>query len=110
MFHPAAVVRQAGEDPEGHPALRHNKDACNILFVDGHAATTVLKTYDKVRHLKEYSNVYYKSWPTEFINGGNQLYITSQTDNDPGKTAEDFGWQRNPDMPLIWSIPGKLYR
>lgn len=91
------------------PALRHNKGA-NILFVDGHAATIKLRSFTKP--LKAPTNtIKVDTWESEFIEAsGNPAVIMPGVNFDPLRTAESQGFQRNPDMPLRWSIPGKLYR
>jgi hypothetical protein len=77
-----------------------------MLFVDGHAANFVLKTYNKP--MKEQPTFNAKSWESEFIKNNEPWYNI-----DGRKSMQELaltGLSRNPDMPLVWSIPGKLYR
>lgn len=86
------------------PALRHNHGA-NILFVDFHATTVNLRRFTKP--LRAPTN-YLKcdTWESEFMDAsGKPVDLPS-----PFSTAESQGLTRNPDMPLIWSEPGRLYR
>ena len=86
------------------PALRHSKGA-NILFVDGHAETVKLKTIKKPLRAPQHT-IQVESWESEFVDGsGNPADLTNDF-----ISAEEQGLTRNPDMPLRWSIPGKLYR
>lgn len=95
---------EVNDPTEASPALRHNGGA-NILFVDGHAANIVLKTIKK--HLRgANSAIFVKSWESEYVDAsGNPV-----DPPDYQKTAEAQGLSRNPNMPLIWSELGHLYR
>jgi prepilin-type processing-associated H-X9-DG protein len=89
---------------EANPALRHNGGA-NILFVDGHAANTMLRTLTK-RLRAPQDRVKVKSWQSEYVDaGGNPV-----DPPDYKLSAEAQGLRRNPEMPLIWSDLGRLYR
>ena len=95
---------EVNDKTEANPALRHNGGA-NILFVDGHAANTVLKTISK--NLRSPQNsIVVKSWESEFVNSSGQPVEPPDTK----KSAEAQGLTRNPHMPLIWSDLGHLYR
>ena len=52
------------------------------------------------------SGISIKTWESEFVNAaGAPAQLT-----DPTKPAEAQGLRRNPNMPLVWSSPPKLYR
>jgi prepilin-type N-terminal cleavage/methylation domain-containing protein/prepilin-type processing-associated H-X9-DG protein len=78
------------------PALRHNKDAANLLFVDGHAETVVLKAIQRAVHAPPAVKV--KTWESEYVKGA-----TPSDVSDPRKTADAQGLARNPNMPYRWS-------
>jgi prepilin-type processing-associated H-X9-DG protein/prepilin-type N-terminal cleavage/methylation domain-containing protein len=85
------------------PSLRHNGGA-NILFVDGHVANVKLKTVTRRLMHAPFSLI--KTWESEFVDaGGNPGNY-----KDKSKSLEAQGLQRNPNMPLEWSVWGKLYR
>jgi len=89
---------------QANPSLRHAGGA-NILFVDGHAAHCVLKTTTK--HLDApmaYLSV--STWQSEYLNAAGAPVSPS----DLHTSAESQGLRRNPNMPLQWSLLGKLYR
>jgi prepilin-type processing-associated H-X9-DG protein/prepilin-type N-terminal cleavage/methylation domain-containing protein len=89
---------------EANPALRHNGGA-NILFIDGHASNIVLKPITK--NLRSpVASFKVKSWESEFVNAAG----TPVDVPDYHKSAASQGLTRNPNMPLIWSDPGHLYR
>jgi len=83
------------------PALRHQGGA-NILFVDGHAATEKLKS---VTRTSGPPGIKVKTWESEFLNAGGSESGVGQ----PTKSMQDNNLKRNPDMPLYWSEPGRLY-
>lgn len=88
----------------GDLAVRHNGTA-NIAFADGHAAKVKLKTTQ--RPIYSGSNL--------SIDAGAPEWLTSAGDPVTGsgkltQPVEISGYRHNPDMPLIWSIPGKIYR
>lgn len=88
------------------PALRHSKGA-NILFVDFHAEHVKLRTFRKNLR-SNLSYIIVDSWESEFIDSaGNPVDIPAA---DRRKSLNQLNLSRNPDMPLIWSIPGTLYR
>ena len=89
---------------EPPPALRHQGGA-NILFVDGHVDRIVLPTFDRTWRAP-LTNVKIKAWKSEYVNAGAPAYFTS----GEKRSMEQAGVTRNPDMPLLWSIMGKLYR
>jgi prepilin-type N-terminal cleavage/methylation domain-containing protein/prepilin-type processing-associated H-X9-DG protein len=88
---------------ETYPALRHGGGA-DILFVDGHAATIVLHTNP--------SNLSYA--PKTAIQVWEGEYLVNNKLAGPPNPADSIAQQtkpttRNPDMPLEWSVLGKLY-
>ena len=96
---------------EACPALRH-KNGANILFVDGHAANVYLnKTIKRPLVMTPVTtNALVLSWPSEWVDASGQ-----PADIDTGAKWEfddpaSHGLHRNPDMPLVWSDPPKLYR
>jgi prepilin-type processing-associated H-X9-DG protein/prepilin-type N-terminal cleavage/methylation domain-containing protein len=89
---------------QANPALRHSGGA-NILFVDGHAENVVLKTITKNLRAPQ-NNVQVKSWESEYINASGQPVNPSSYTT----TAEAQGLTRNPNMPYLWSVLGRLYR
>ena len=88
---------------EASPSLRHNHGA-NILFVDGHAANIVLKRIGKsLREPDDYVNV--ATWESEYVNASGTP-VNAKCD----QSIEEQGLHRNPNMPLKWSEPPRLYR
>jgi prepilin-type processing-associated H-X9-DG protein len=108
QFESGQFSMEVNDITEAGPALRHNKDAANILFVDGHAATMVLKTVVKNLRAPQ-AGIKVKTWESEYVDSGGNV-ISNIQPTAGFKTMEANGWQRNPNMPLRWSIPGKLYR
>ena len=103
-------VNDVGQAP---PGLRHMKGA-NILFVDGHADHIYIKKIIKrplvLTTVTTPASFLVPSWESEFLDaGGNPTDLNTQN-KDEFKSIEDLGFKRNPNMPLIWSQPGKLYR
>ena len=94
---------EVNDKTQAPPALRHNKDAANIVFVDGHAATITAKTF--TRTLKD-QPIEVKSWESEWVNAGG----TPVAVPDKYRSAQDQGLRRNPNMELVWSQPGLLHR
>ncbi len=86
----------------GGLGLRHS-GAANVGFVDGHAATVKLKTYTRVIS----GNIKIENWKSEWLDSGGAEVTGTYKLRD---SVEQSGYRRNPDMPLVWSIPGKLYR
>jgi prepilin-type processing-associated H-X9-DG protein len=88
---------------QANPALRHQGGA-NILFVDGSAATIFCKTITKT--LPNPPKIAVQTWESEYVTSGG-------TPVDPPNHKTAYGAQRltrNPNMPLIWSDLGRLYR
>jgi len=86
------------------PVLRHNKGA-NILFIDGHATNVyIANTINKALKSPNQATVI-KTWESEYTNASG-----TPVDAANNKTIEAQGLRRNPDMPLVWSDPPKLYR
>ena len=102
QFDSGQFTMEVNDLQEASPALRH-KGGANILFVDGHVSWIKLKTID--RPLKDQPTFKVKSWESEFRKGPNLSYVIN-----PKQTMEQQGLNRNDNMPLIWSVPGKLYR
>jgi prepilin-type processing-associated H-X9-DG protein/prepilin-type N-terminal cleavage/methylation domain-containing protein len=105
QFESGQFSMEVNDVTQASPALRHYGGA-NILFVDGHVERIVLPIITK--HLQSpMGNVIVQSWQGEYVNA-------SGTPINPpaGETqsADQLGAFRNPNMPLIWSILGKLYR
>ena len=93
------------------PALRHIGGA-NILFVDGHAANVYIKK-QILRPLvmtTVTTSAKVKSWESEYINAGGTPVDIDTSAKQQFQTPESLGLSRNPNMPLIWSAPPKLYR
>lgn len=87
----------------GGIALRHG-GAANVVFVDGHAST---ETHPVFQRPVRATGLRVPSWQSEFMNGSG---VQVRTAPDPKKSLEAQGLQRNKAMPLVWSIPGRLYR
>jgi prepilin-type processing-associated H-X9-DG protein len=103
-FESGQFSMEVNDPTEANPAMRHNGGA-NIVFIDGHADNIVLKTISK--NLRSPSNaVSVKSWESEYVNASGAPIDPP----DYKKSAESQGLTRNPDMPLIWSQLGQLYR
>jgi general secretion pathway protein G len=104
LFESGQFSMEVNDVTEASPALRHNGGA-NILFVDGHASNVVLKTITKNLRAPV-ASMTVKSWESEFVNSsGTPVDVPNYK-----KSADSQGLTRNPDMPLIWSDPGRLYR
>jgi prepilin-type processing-associated H-X9-DG protein len=94
------------DDPtQASPALRHGGGA-NILFVDGHAENIVLTNITKTLQ-SPMNNISVKSWPSEYVNAAGAQVFPPAGETQSG---DQLGMFRNPKMPLVWSILGKLYR
>ena len=93
------------------PAMRH-KGGANILFVDGHAANINLtKTIKRPLVLTPVTtNVQVLSWPSEWVDAGGQPADVDTSAKWEFDDPAQHGLHRNPDMPLVWSDPPKLYR
>jgi prepilin-type processing-associated H-X9-DG protein/prepilin-type N-terminal cleavage/methylation domain-containing protein len=82
-------------------AIRH-RGGSNICFADGHVQWIVLPT---IKRAMSNGARPAEQWESEYINASGQ-----PVDLIPHyATMEAAGVRRNPHMPLIWSIPGKLY-
>ena len=92
---------------QANPALRH-KGGANILFVDGHVSHIVLRTI--IKPLNQDPSFKVKSWESEYVDSSGTPCDIDTANKDQFKTIEELGIGRNPDMPLIWSQPPKLYR
>ena len=51
-----------------------------------------------------------KSWESEWVNASGQPVDIDTGAKQQYQTPESLGLSRNPNMPLIWSAPPKLYR
>jgi prepilin-type processing-associated H-X9-DG protein/prepilin-type N-terminal cleavage/methylation domain-containing protein len=90
---------------DSSPALRHQGGA-NILFVDGHVVlVNYLKTITKTL-MGSNSAVRVKTWESEYVDASGTPAKLRNVNLSP----EAQGLRRNPNMPLIWSDPPKLYR
>jgi prepilin-type processing-associated H-X9-DG protein/prepilin-type N-terminal cleavage/methylation domain-containing protein len=102
-----AFSMQVGFDSDtvtsGIPGLRHGGGA-NILFIDGHAATFVLKSH--VIPLSSTPALKTKAWDPEFVDAGGTPNFGPTAAADKMKTADQLGLRRNSEMPLIWQEPG----
>jgi len=88
---------------QANPSLRHRHGA-NILFVDGHTAWIELKRIGKsLREPDNYVNV--STWESEYVDASGTPVAA-----DGEKSIEEQGLHRNPNMPLKWSDPPRLYR
>ena len=95
---------EVNDPTQAGPSLRHN-NAANILFVDGHVARTELPTVEKTLRAP-LGHVRVMTWESEFVTAGGQP--ANFIDRFVGIDVQ--GLSRNPNMPLIWSEPGVLYR
>ena len=68
------------------------------------ATITLKKTITKNLRDKE-SYISVLSWESEFVNASG---VPTRPDPDQALSAQ--GLTRNPNMPLVWSDPPKLYR
>jgi prepilin-type processing-associated H-X9-DG protein/prepilin-type N-terminal cleavage/methylation domain-containing protein len=94
---------EVNDATQANPALRHMGGA-NILFVDGHAANIVLRGFTKTLRSPD-KDVKVKTWESEFVNSAGK-----PVDALGGLSIEQQGLRRNPNMPLRWSNPPRLYR
>ena len=90
---------------QASPALRH-RNMANILFVDGHAAGIELKKTILKPLRSPLTGTKVKTWESEYLNSAGQPADLP----NPKQSAKDQGFKRNPNMPLIWSDPPRLYR
>jgi prepilin-type processing-associated H-X9-DG protein/prepilin-type N-terminal cleavage/methylation domain-containing protein len=89
---------------EAGVAIRHD-GAANIAFVDGHAESLRLVTYQRPVGA---TGIQVPAWQGEFLDGsGKPVYGAAL---DGAKSMEAQKLRRNPAMPLVWSEPGRLYR
>jgi prepilin-type processing-associated H-X9-DG protein/prepilin-type N-terminal cleavage/methylation domain-containing protein len=85
-----------------NPSLRHGNGA-NILFLDGHVSRMELATITKTL-TGVVAGRKIKIWESEFADAsGNPLSVNSAT-------AAAAAPKRNPDMPMIWSDPPRVYK
>jgi len=83
-------------------AVRH-RGGSNICFVDGHVARIVLPT---IKRKMSNGSIDALQWESEYVTSGG---VPTDIKPNHWSTMEQAGVTRNPKMPLIWSIPGKLY-
>ncbi|MDB5326505.1 MAG: N-terminal cleavage protein [Phycisphaerales bacterium] len=88
-------------------AVRHNGGA-NICFVDGHAENVRLKTFKN--RLTNDPKSLVDRWEGEYVNAAGALVNPSTLANYKTLGISQLGLTRNPNMPLVWSVVGKLYR
>jgi prepilin-type N-terminal cleavage/methylation domain-containing protein/prepilin-type processing-associated H-X9-DG protein len=104
QFENGQFSMEVNDSTQAGPALRHSGGAC-ILFIDGHSEKVVLKTFRKKLRAPD-NQISVLDWESEYVNAsGTPVDLPSNT-----KAPEDQGLRRNPNMPLIWSVPPKLYR
>jgi prepilin-type processing-associated H-X9-DG protein len=95
---------EVNDPTQANPSLRHG-GAANILFVDGHAAHILLPTITKsLQAPMAYATV--KSWQSEYVNASG-VPVAPASDT---LGMQQQGLQRNPNMPLQWSVLPTLYR
>jgi len=104
LFESGQFSMEVNDVSEASPALRHNGGA-NILFVDGHASNVVLKTITKNLRAPV-ASMTVKSWESEYVNSSGKPVDPP----DYKRSAESQWLTRNPNMPLVWSEVGRLYR
>ena len=103
-FEAGQFTMEVNDVAQANPAMRHTGKA-NICFVDGHAATMDLKKIKKP--LQSPANkIIVESWESEYVNSAG----IPVNPPDRFKTMQQQNLRRNPDMPLIWSELGRLYR
>ena len=103
-FESGQFSMEVNDRTEAGPSLRHGKGRANILFVDGHAETCKFPTF--VKTLRTPHNIFkMDTWESEFVNAAG-----TPSNSDGRTTSGAQGLSRNPDMTLIWSIPGDLHR
>jgi prepilin-type processing-associated H-X9-DG protein/prepilin-type N-terminal cleavage/methylation domain-containing protein len=102
---------EVNDPTEACPALRH-KGGANILFVDGHAANIyIARTIKRGLVMATVTtNVKVSSWESEYVNASGQPTDINTAAKQEFQTPAALGLGRNPNMPLIWSDPPKLYR
>jgi prepilin-type processing-associated H-X9-DG protein/prepilin-type N-terminal cleavage/methylation domain-containing protein len=83
-------------------AVRH-RGGSNICFVDGHVQHCVFPT---ISRKMSNGSINALQWESEYLDSSGK-----PTDIKPNhwSTMQQANVTRNPKMPLIWSIPGKLY-
>jgi prepilin-type processing-associated H-X9-DG protein/prepilin-type N-terminal cleavage/methylation domain-containing protein len=92
---------------QGGVAVRHN-GAANVAFVDGHAESLTLPTYKRT---PAGTNVQIDAWYSQFAaSSGSPVYKDSSPAFDFTQSAASQSDHQNAQMPLIWSIPSRLYR
>lgn len=103
-FESGQLSFEVNDKIQAGPSLRHGKGAANILFIDGHAITTRHPTF--VKNLRSpHAQFRMETWESEFINAAG-----APANSDGRFTTQAQSLSRNPNMPLIWSIPGRLHR
>jgi prepilin-type processing-associated H-X9-DG protein/prepilin-type N-terminal cleavage/methylation domain-containing protein len=100
-----SVTASSGNLPNPNPSLRHSGGA-NILFVDGHAAHQTLKKI-KRKIAGSAATLYVDTWQGEYINAAG--VVTKPNNYLAPLSAQSPPLFRNPNMPLQWTLLGKLY-
>jgi prepilin-type processing-associated H-X9-DG protein/prepilin-type N-terminal cleavage/methylation domain-containing protein len=99
---------EVNDPTEAGVAIRHNRGA-NILFVDGHV--DLLKLPIIKRGLNQFPARMVESWESEFVDAsGNPVDYPASAQTNPNADPTSVGLSRNPDMPIQWSDPPRLYR
>jgi prepilin-type N-terminal cleavage/methylation domain-containing protein len=106
----SSFVMDINETSEANPGLRHFGGA-NILFIDMHVElVNNLPTIRKNLN-NPHAAISVDSWEGEYRIGSPTGAIIDPPTNVGGvRTMEQLGYVRNPNMPLIWSELGRLYR
>jgi prepilin-type N-terminal cleavage/methylation domain-containing protein/prepilin-type processing-associated H-X9-DG protein len=93
---------------QGGVGLRHLGSA-NIALVDGHVENFKFATYKRA---VSGTGEKVDAWQSEYVDAaGSPAYVSNSSPKvDMSKPMEAQGLRRNGNMPLIWSVPGKLYR
>jgi prepilin-type N-terminal cleavage/methylation domain-containing protein/prepilin-type processing-associated H-X9-DG protein len=102
--------------------LRHQNSA-NIVFVDGHAENCKYKlvppnfdpglispsrcVFDGGGADPNQMRAYYRLWESEYLNAGTGQPAWPYA-NILGKSLNQLGFMRNPNMPIHWSQPPKI--
>jgi prepilin-type processing-associated H-X9-DG protein/prepilin-type N-terminal cleavage/methylation domain-containing protein len=95
---------EVNDPKEAGVAIRHNGRA-NVGLVDGHAEPFKLATYQRPVGA---TGIKVSAWQSEFVTAAGVPVYGAAIDGT--RTMESQNFRRNPEMPLIWSIPGRLYR
>lgn len=90
---------------QGCMMLRHAGGA-NVAFIDGHAATMKLKTIK----FNLTSAITLDAWESEWVTKGTTTAVYGKGLAAKSMDDPSFAYGRNPNMPLVWTVPGVLFR